>query len=49
MTTNNVWGVAGALVTVALVTTIVASPNSSAIIKGIGSSFSDALRAAQGK
>lgn len=49
MQTNNVWALAGAIVTVALVTTIVANPNSVGIIKGIGSSFSDALRAAQGK
>ncbi len=48
MQVNNLMGLAGAIVTVALVTTIVTRPESKAIIKAIGDSFSGALRAAQG-
>lgn len=46
---NSFWGLAGALVTVALVTTIVVNPGSATTAKAIGGSFADALRAAQGK
>ena len=49
MQVNNVFGLLGAIVTVALVTTIVATPNSATILKAFGDSFSGSLRAAQGK
>jgi hypothetical protein len=45
---SGITDVLGALVTVALVTTIVTSPNSSGVIKAFGSSFSQMLLAAQG-
>jgi hypothetical protein len=41
--------VASAIVTVALVTTIVAHPGSASVIRAIGSAFSGSLRAAMGK
>lgn len=49
MKVNDLWGVLGALVTVALVTTIVSSKESKNIIKQSGQAFSGALLAAQGK
>jgi len=39
----------GAIVTVALVTTIVAHPQSAKIVSSAGSAFSNSLRAAMGK
>ena len=48
MNANSIVGVAGAIVTVALVTTIVSHKNSASVIKSIGDAFSGALRAAQG-
>jgi hypothetical protein len=41
--------IAGMIVGVALVTTIVAHPQSSNVIKAFGSSFSSSLLAAQGR
>ncbi len=49
MQVNNLMGLLGAIVTVALVTTIVTNDQSKEVIKAIGSSFSNALLAAQGK
>lgn len=49
MNVNNFWGAIGALIFVALATTIVSSPNTANVTKAIGGSFTDALRAAQGK
>lgn len=49
MQVNTIFGLLGAIVTVALVTTIVASENTAPVIKAFGGSFSDSLRAAQGK
>lgn len=48
MQVNNIWGLAGALVTVALVTTVVSHPESVKLFKVIGDGFQGALRAAQG-
>ena len=42
-------GIAGAIVTVALVTTVVSHKESAHVITAIGTAFSGALRAAQGK
>lgn len=49
MQVNSIFGLLGAIVTVALVTTIVASPNSAEVLKAFSGGFSDSLRAAQGK
>ena len=49
MNPSNIFGVAGALVTVALVTTVVSHPESAKVIKAMADGFSGALRAAQGK
>jgi len=49
MNFDKVMGVASAIVTVALVTTIVSHPTSAEVIRAIGSAFSGALRAAMGK
>lgn len=46
---SGVFGVASAIVTVALVTTIVSRPESAKIVKALADGFSGALRAAQGK
>lgn len=46
---NDFWGLLGAIVVVALATTIVASKESSVIIRAFGDSFTGALSAAQGK
>jgi len=49
MNANSIVGVAGAIVTVALVTTIVSHTESANVIKSIGNAFAGALRAAQGR
>ena len=49
MQVNSIFGLLGAIVTVALVTTIVSSKESSNVIKAFSGGFSDSLRAAQGK
>jgi hypothetical protein len=49
MRVTDLWGLLGAIVIVALATTIVSSDNSRGIIKAFGDSFTGALAAAQGK
>lgn len=49
MNLDGVFSVASALVTVALVTTIVTHKESANIIKALGTAFTGSLRAAQGK
>lgn len=49
MNSNSIVGVMGALVTVALVTTVVSRPESAKVIKAMADGFSGALRAAQGR
>lgn len=49
MSLDRIFGIAGAIVGVAMVTTIVSHKESANVIKAIGDSFSGALRAAQGK
>lgn len=49
MNLDKVFNIGSAIVGVALVTTIVAHPQSAAVIRAVGDSFSAALRAAQGK
>lgn len=49
MNLSGIFGVASAIVTVALVTTIVSHKESAKVIKAMGDGFSGALRAAQGK
>lgn len=46
---DRVFNVAGAIVTVALVFTIVSHPNSAAVIKAMGSAFAGAIKAATGQ
>lgn len=46
---DKVANVAGAIVTVALVTTIVSRPTSAQVIRAMGSAFSSSIRAALGK
>lgn len=49
MNADKAISVAGAIVTVALVTTIVAHPTSAQVIKAFGDAFSGSIRAAMGK
>lgn len=49
MSLDRLFGVASALVTVALVTTIVSHKDSAGIIAAIGKAFNGALSAAQGR
>jgi len=46
---DKIANILGAIVTVALVTTVVSRPASASIIRAIGDSFSGSLRAAQGR
>lgn len=48
MNADKALSVAGAIVTVALVTTIVSHPNSSKVIGAVGSLFQGSIRAAMG-
>lgn len=48
MRTDTIINVLGAIVTVALVTTLVSHDQTSKVIAAFGSAFSDSLRAAQG-
>lgn len=48
MSLEKLFNVAGAIVTVALVSVIVGSKNTSGVIRAVGSAFSGALRAAKG-
>jgi hypothetical protein len=45
---EGLFNVAGAIVTVALVTTIVSRPTSAAVIKAMGDAFAGSIRAALG-
>lgn len=49
MNLDKVANLAGAVIAVAMVTTIVAHPASAQVVKAFGSSFSSVLLAAQGK
>lgn len=46
---DQVFNVAGSIVTVALVTAVMTDPNSAAVIKGLGDAFAGSIRAALGK
>lgn len=46
---DRVFNVLGAIVTVALVTTVVSRPNSAKVITSMGNAFSGSIRAALGK
>lgn len=46
---DKVFNVLGAIVVVAMVTTVVRSPNSSKVIEGLGNAFSGSIRAALGQ
>lgn len=49
MNADKALSIGSAIVTVALVTTIVAHPQSAAIIKAVGGAFAGSLRAAMGR
>lgn len=49
MNGDKIFNVLGAIVTVALVTTIVSRPTSAQVIKAMGDAFSGSIRAALGK
>lgn len=49
MKANSIIDIAAAIVTIALVTVIVGSPNTSTIIGAIGNTFSGSIRAASGR
>lgn len=49
MQTNTIINVMGAIVTVALVTTIVANPGSSDVIRAFGDAFAGSIRAAMNR
>ncbi len=46
---GDIWELAGAIVTVALVTTIVSAPETARIVGAVGAAFSEALKTAMGK
>lgn len=46
---DRLFNVLGAIVTVALVTTIVSHPQSASVITSMGNAFAGSIRAAQGK
>ena len=49
MNFDKIASIGSAIVTVALVTTIVAHPQSAAVIRAVGDTFTGSLRAAMGK
>ena len=49
MSLDGIFAVAGSIVTVALVYTVVSNGNSSAIIKSMGEAFSGSISAAEGR
>lgn len=49
MRVNDFWGLLGAIVTVALVTTIVTNEESRRVVRAMGDAFTGALSAAQGR
>ena len=48
MNANGILNVAGAIVTLAVIATVVSSPQSANVISAIGSAFSGSLKAAKG-
>lgn len=49
MNLDKVANIAGAIIGVAMVTTIVASPNTASVIKAMGEAFTGSLRTAMGR
>lgn len=49
MNADRAFSIGSAIVTVALVTTIVSHPTSASVIKAVGDAFSNSLRAAMGR
>lgn len=49
MNGEKLFNILGAIVTVALVTTIVSRPNSATVIRSMGDAFSGSIRAAMGR
>lgn len=46
---DKIFNLLGAIVTVALVTTIVSRPNSASVIKALGNAFTGSIKAATGR
>lgn len=49
MNAEKLFNLLGAIVTVALVTTVVSRPNSATVIRSVGDAFSGSIRAAMGR
>lgn len=49
MNLDGLFNIAGAIVTLAIVTVIFTSPRTAAVIKAVGNAFSSSLRAATGR
>lgn len=49
MQTNTIINVLGSIVTVALVTTVVANPNSAQVIRALGEAFAGSIRASMNR
>lgn len=49
MNADRVFDIFGAIVTVALVTTIVSHPATSSVISSVGNAFTNSIKAAQGR
>lgn len=49
MQTNTIINVLGAIVTVALVTTVVSNANSASVINALGNAFGNSIRASMGR
>ncbi len=49
MNLDGIFNIAGAIVTLAVVTVVVTSLNTSKVIRSVGRTFSDSIRAASGR
>lgn len=49
MNLDSILNIFSAIVTVALVTTILASPNTASVLRAVGETFANSLRAAMGR
>ena len=48
MNLDRIFNVAGSIIVLAIVATIVASPNSAKVVSSVGGAFSNAIRSAKG-
>ena len=49
MNLDGIFNIAGAIVTLAVVTVVVTSPRTSSVIRSVGDTFADSIRAASGR